>query len=201
MTLTSNTVSEYNEHTFKNLTEASAILTGKAFYDCVFENCSLREIVWDGCSLIDCSFTSCDLSLNQVANSTFRQCTFKDCQLVGINWVDAQWSRFDHSSPIQFFSCNLNYSTLAGLKLQGITMKDCSVRDVYFAGADLTRADCRGSDFSASRFAQTNLTEADFSNATNYEIDVHNNTIKQAKFTLPEAVSLLQGLDIILDAS
>jgi fluoroquinolone resistance protein len=53
-------------------------------------------------------------------------------------------------------------------------------------------------DFSNSRFQHTNLTEADFTGATNYAIAASLNTLKKTKFSLPEAMSLLYSLDIIL---
>jgi fluoroquinolone resistance protein len=40
------------------------------------------------------------------------------------------------------------------------------------------------------------LTGTDFSDATHYDIDVMNNKVKNAIFTLPDAVRLLQSLDI-----
>ena len=49
-----------------------------------------------------------------------------------------------------------------------------------------------------SRFNHTNLTEADFSDATHYNISAVDNTLKKTRFSLPEAISLLYSLDIIL---
>jgi fluoroquinolone resistance protein len=49
-----------------------------------------------------------------------------------------------------------------------------------------------------SRFLHTNLTEANFTDASNYAIDVQQNTVKHAKFALPEAVNLLRCMDIEL---
>jgi hypothetical protein len=42
------------------------------------------------------------------------------------------------------------------------------------------------------------LTQADFTGATNYAIAASLNTLKKTKFSLPEAMSLLYSLDIIL---
>ena len=70
--------------------------------------------------------------------------------------------------------------------------------DVDFAEADLTGANLTHTDFQESRFFKTNLTQADFSHAVRYSIAVHLNTVKKAKFSLPEAMSLLYALDILL---
>ena len=50
-----------------------------------------------------------------------------------------------------------------------------------------------------SVFYRTNLTEANFRHAYNYAIDFRSNMLKKTKFSLPEATSLLGGLDIILE--
>jgi fluoroquinolone resistance protein len=69
---------------------------------------------------------------------------------------------------------------------------------VDFAEADLTLANCTFTDFTNSRFQHTNLTQADFTGATNYTIAPNLNTLKKTKFSLPEAMALLYGLDIVL---
>jgi uncharacterized protein YjbI with pentapeptide repeats len=69
---------------------------------------------------------------------------------------------------------------------------------VNFAETDLTEADCTRTDFSEGRFLHTNLTEADFTGAAHYAIDATTNTLSKTKFSLPEAMSLLYSLDIVL---
>jgi fluoroquinolone resistance protein len=58
--------------------------------------------------------------------------------------------------------------------------------------------DCRMTDFLNSTFSKTNLTKADFSKAKNYAIDYRINILTQAKFSLPEAVALLELLEIVI---
>jgi len=48
-------------------------------------------------------------------------------------------------------------------------------------------------------FVKTNLMNADFSEAINYNIDVRLNEVKKAIFTLPDAINLLQHLGIQID--
>ena len=49
-----------------------------------------------------------------------------------------------------------------------------------------------------SMFARTRLVAANLTGAQNYRIDILNNDIKRARFSLPEAVALLDSLDIEL---
>ena len=73
------------------------------------------------------------------------------------------------------------------------------MREVDLAQADLTDGFFRGCDFSGSRFLNTDLTRADFRGATNYGIGAQHNILKNTRFSLPEAMALLYGLDILLD--
>ncbi|GAH27414.1 unnamed protein product, partial [marine sediment metagenome] len=54
-------------------------------------------------------------------------------------------------------------------------------------------------DFTKSLFIHTNLTKADFTESINYNIDPNQNEIKNAKFSFPEVVSLLNHFDIEID--
>jgi len=69
---------------------------------------------------------------------------------------------------------------------------------VDFREADLAKTNFDGTDLSESLFLNTNLSKADFSGAKNYAISPEKNTLKGAKFSLPEAMSLLFNLDLVL---
>ena len=77
-------------------------------------------------------------------------------------------------------------------------MVECIAREVDFTGTNLTRANLAKTDFLGSRFADTNLSYADFSEAVNYGIDPRTNRLKKAVFSIPEVVSLLSAFDIVL---
>ncbi|MBN1317926.1 MAG: pentapeptide repeat-containing protein [Anaerolineales bacterium] len=84
------------------------------------------------------------------------------------------------------------------MNLRGIKIQDCVALEVDFREADLTWADLKGIDLSKSMFGSTNLTEADLSSARNYSIAPGQNILKGARFSLPEAISLLYNMEIIL---
>lgn len=189
---------ECYDQPFKDIVFESEELQGTEFDDCVFTNCSFRETAFTACQFNDCIFADCDLSLVTVAQSTFKNTTFKRSKLVGIDWTMASWSKFISISPIHFYECAVDFSTFIGLALAKIRFKDCSVKEVDFSEADLAEADFSQALLSKSQFRHTNLTKANFEKAADYAIDVTINTVVKAKFSLPEAVSLLDGLDIKL---
>jgi uncharacterized protein YjbI with pentapeptide repeats len=132
----------------------------------------------------------------KINHSSFFDIVFEECKVIGINWTTAAWSRLKLSSPLKFNKCILNDSTFSGLYLSEIQMIECKAHDVDFREADCSQANFSYTDFHNSLFNHTNLTQANFCEAINYQINIYNNQIKQAKFTLPEAINLLTGLDI-----
>jgi fluoroquinolone resistance protein len=190
---------EYEDREFKDLTVHGEEIGFKEFRECVFVGCSFREAVFRACRFHTCLFRQCDLSIVRVRDCGFTNTTFEDSKAVGINWAEADWPRGKSLlASIDFFNCAVSYSTFIGLRLPRINITRCVARDVDFSGADLTRANCTHTDFSDSRFLNTNLTEADFTGATNYSINANLNVLKKTRFSFPEAMALLDSLDIVL---
>lgn len=168
------------------------------FDQCKFNRCNFREADLKGCKFSNCSFVDCDFSLSKFNDCSFLEVSFKNCQLIGINWMNTSLGKKNYLKPVDFFKCALNYSTFIGSQLKAVHLTGCIAHSVDFSDADLSEADCTGTDFSGSRFHQTNLTGANFIGAIHYSISVTDNIVKKAKFSLPEAMTLLDGLDIEL---
>jgi len=165
----------------------------------VFEECSFVEASFRQSKFIDCLFRDCDLSMIDVRDCLFRRTRLERSKAIGINWTEGSWQTAKPLfSAIDFHDCSVSYATFIGLQLSRMSMIRCVTRDSDFSNADMTLADLRGTDFAGSRFYHTNLTEADYSGATNYTINAALNTLKGTKFSFPEAISLLRALDIIL---
>jgi uncharacterized protein YjbI with pentapeptide repeats len=188
----------YTDRVFDTLQMDSIQIDSSEFFDCVFKGCSFVESVLRKCRFINCQFQDCDLSLVQVPESSFSGAIFEGSKCVGVNWAQADWPVTDLGNPIRFKKCALNHSTFIGLSLAGFQIQDCIAVDVDFREADLSQADFTGTDLSNSLFNHTNLSEADLSQARNYLIDPANNELKGARFSLPEAMSLLYSMDIKL---
>ncbi len=139
-------------------------------------------------------FGKCDLSNISPMNSEFFDVKFTGCKAIGIDWTRALIFK-DNS----FTDCLVNYSNFRFRKMQGFVLKKCEAKEVDFIETELTGANFRHTDFENATFFKTNLTKADFTGAVNYGIDVTNNILKEARFSLPEALSLLNGMDIIIE--
>ncbi len=186
------------DQVFSGLRLERGQIVSAEFVDCSFSDCSLVECIFSGCRLVNCRFQSCDLSLVQVPGTAFSGTRFEESKVIGVDWTQAQWGGIRLDKSIGFLRCAISHSTFIGLDLWGITIRDCAAVNVDFREADLREADLRGTDLSESLFGRTDLSGAEFRGARNYHIAAGQNTLRGARFSLPEALSLLHGLDIIL---
>jgi fluoroquinolone resistance protein len=187
---------EHHGQCFESLNLAGEELRDKNFFDCEFAHCNFSESKLLNCKFDGCRFTDSNLSTAKIKGSAFREVIFKSCKLVGIDWTSARWPSVSLTGQVEFDECILNSSSFFGLYLQELKLEACQAHDVDFTEADCEHASFIQTDFANSTFHQTKLMKADFTDASNYQIDIATNKITGAKFSLPEAVSLLHGLQI-----
>lgn len=186
-----------NQH-FKAINLCQTEIALKEFDNCIFEGCNFSETVFIKCKFYECKFINCNLSMINISGCSFFDIVFEDSKMIGINWAQAAWPNIKLISPIQFYQCILDHSSFFGLYLREIAIVECIAKEIDLRESDCTEADFTHTDFSKSLFGKTNLTKANFANAQNYSIDIFNNKVTKAKFSLPEATSLLNCLDIEL---
>ncbi len=189
---------EFSAQTFKRITLRGERLHHKTFDHCTFSRCSFSETIFEGCTFRECTFTDCTLRFIHVPGSRFVEVKFEKCDVTYVNWTEGSWAKSGLINLLTFVECDLSHATFIGLALKKLALIKCVAHDVDFTEADLTRAVCTDTDFSESRFLNTNLTEADFTNASGYAISPLVCKVKKAKFSLPQALSLLAALEIII---
>ena len=109
------------------------------------------------------------------------------------------WTEIAKSSGWNFRECTLEYCNFKLMKLPGIEIVDSHVKDVDFTETDLSGIKFNNSNLEKSKFFKTNLEKANFLHATSYSINAQHNKISKAKFSLPEALTLLYSLDIKIE--
>jgi fluoroquinolone resistance protein len=186
-----------NEH-FSEINYSEKSIEATEFDNCTFTGCHFSSTQFIQCKFHECHFLNCNLSLMTVSKCSFFDTLFEGCKAIGINWTTANWPNIKLTCPLQFNQCIVNDSSFIGLSLREMKMVECKAHDVDFREADFTQADFSHTDFTHSLFSKTLLTEANFAEAINYDINIFQNNVKRAKFTLPEAMNLLQHLDIEL---
>ena len=188
----------FEQARFADLAENGRTFSGMSFGDCSFTKCTFTEATFSRCVFVNCAFRGCDLGLVRVPNTNYVNCRFVDSKVIGVDWTEAGGLQSKLPLSPAFQGCNVSYSTFFGLSLPRLVLERCIAYEVEFGEADLSDGVFTGTDFQGSTFHHTNLTRADFSDARNYTIDPTANTLKQAVFSLPEAVSLLRGFDVIV---
>ncbi len=190
--------SEYWSEKFTGLDFTGIEISSKEFDGCTFENCDFSEAIFKRCNFVDCDFTRCNLSVVKMAYSKFHDVCFRDSKLIGINWTEVAWPQLMFSSPVKFYKSIINDCSFYGLSLQDLVLEECKAHNVDFREGDFSNSNFTYSELSGCFFGNTNLSGADFSEATDYDIDIYRNTIKKAKFSRFEAVRLLDSLDVEL---
>jgi len=184
----------YYQDNFSKLSLEKETLKHKIFEECIFDTCIFVDCKFEKCKFINCKFNGCILSAIVPIDSRFDQVTFVKAKVIGVDWAKAQ-----KIQGLVFDGCQINYSNFKLLKIPSTKMINCEAKEVDFIETDLSNGDFENTDFENSRFFKTDLSHANFKKARNYFIDVKNNTLIKTRFSLPEALILLDSLDIIID--
>lgn len=181
----------HKNKTFENLSVPGGEVTGATFDRCTFLRCNLQQTVFDECTFNNCTFEGCDLSLIRFKSTTFNIVNINNSKAIGIAWREC-------SNPVYvgFKDSQVSYSSFYGKKLKKMQMVNCVALEADFTACDLQQSSFERTDLAGAHFSDTDLTQANFAGARNYEINPATNRIKGAKFSLPDALSLLNYLDI-----
>lgn len=189
---------EYLSQTLQALDASSQVFENIEFDSCTFRECDFSETTFRSCRFIECHLENCNLSNSKLDYSKFSDVNFHECKLVGVDWTVVDWPGLRLPSPIKFYKCIINDSSFYGLYLAEMVIEECKAHDVDFREGNFSESNFSHTDFSNSLFIASNLHSADFTDSTNYNIDINLNQIQGAKFSRYEAINLLYSLDIEL---
>lgn len=184
----------YNDKKFYDISLPASIIEEIEFSGCTFEKVNFEKAELKKVRFEGCEFKNSSLALMTVKDCRFIDCIFTNCKLIGINWTLA-----DRPVEIKASKSKLDFSVFYGMDLRRIELTDSSAKEVNFEEADLSRGIFTGTDFILAKFKNTNLSMADMREALNYDINPAYNNIKKAKFSLPEALTLLQCFDVEIE--
>ncbi len=185
---------EMSDQTFKSKDFSTCNWNKKSFLDCQFESCNFTESRWESTNFQNCVFLNCNISLIKIEACRLQEVEFTDCKLLGIDFFKCNTTFFH----VVFQRNIMQYCNFSGLNMRKNIFKDCKLKECHFSNTLLVEANFSGTELPGSIFHNCDLSKADFTTAYEYDIDPQTNRLKKAKFSLPEAVALLRGLDIIL---
>lgn len=183
----------YEDITFTKENYEGLNIGYQRFIDCTFNGCNLSKATFLECDFQGCTFHNCDMSLMVIRKCSFKKIKINSSKALGINWSDAE-----NPFTIECIDSNISYSTFAAKAIKKAVFKGCKVHEVDFTQCNLAEADFTNADLTDSRFVHCDLSKADFNNAINYSIDLKINKVKGAIFSMPEAMTLLDCFDIVV---
>ena len=183
---------------FEKIDLENKIIKNAEFEECTFSACNFSETLFRSCRFIDCQFLICNLSVMKLTDTIISGCVFNSSKMIGIDWTMCNWNRLINNEYMRFNSCILNDNNFYGLSLDRITIKDCSAKDIDLRSGSFKNGDFSSSDFKDALFSNTHLEYANFTDASNTNIDLLTNHIKGAKFNRFEALYLLESMGIVL---
>lgn len=169
-------------------------LEDRAFTSCSFTSCDFSESILRNAKFSGCIFINCNLSLPKLDGCRFQDARFTECKIVGTEFFKCEKTLFS----VSLNKCLLLYCNFSELNMKNTSFNGSTLKENHFTNTSLIGADFTDADLSGTLFHNCDLSKADFSSATRYDIDPLTNKIKKAKFSLPEAVGLLRGFDIVL---
>lgn len=163
------------------------------FDNCTFYKCDFSKSYMQNCKFTECTFINCDLSLSIFKASTFNDVSFVKSKLIGISW-----SSCDEPFDVSFDTCNLSQNSFHLLDLRQIKFINSLIKDTGFEECNLENSVFDNCNLEQTVFIKNNLKKSNFGTSKNYLIDPSENDIKNAYFSLPEALSFLSLLPIKL---
>lgn len=179
---------------FKSEDFSKKSLESNSFINCSFDRCNFSESILRNAKFCSCTFTNCNFSLIKLEGSRLQDVWFVDCKIVGAEFFKCDKTFFS----VFFKNSLLHYCNFSDLIMKNATFNGCKLKENHFTNTYLVSADFSHADLSGTIFHKCDLSKADFSTATQYDINPEANKIKKAKFSLPEAANLLKGFDIII---
>jgi fluoroquinolone resistance protein len=179
---------------FENITYREKEIREREFNDCRFYKCDLYGANFEDSVFSNCLFENCDLSLVKL-----KHCSFINVHILNSKAMGILWHETTNPFSVKFTETCIDYSSFYGRVLKKLQVINCQARDVDFTKCNLTEANFEGTDLAKTTFYETDITKANFVNARNYFINMYVNAVKQAKFSMPEAIALLNNFDIIIE--
>ena len=174
-------------------------IRGYEFVDCDFNRCSLDNTTVEKCIFTDCIFTDCTITNSFLPQTRVRNIELYGCNIVNINWNEIQ-SSGRLSSPInKMENTRFKYNNFTEMLLNRYDFTSCDLNSCLFADCELVESNFSGCSLNSTEFYRTDLRKSDFRQASGYQVDITNCNLKGAKFSHPDAYSLLDSLEIILD--
>ena len=181
---------------FSDIRLSGGTVENRSFTDCVFTDCRIENVTFRNCAFRDCVFNSCSVRNIRSDVSLLKGAEFTGCRLFGMNFSELGGGGPFDEPLYRMQDSELRYCYFINMELKKFRFASNSFSDCEFSSCQMPGSDFSGCDLTATSFSGCDLRNCDFRRAAGYRIDIASNRLKDALFSLPEAVSLLAGLGI-----
>lgn len=171
-----------------------ALDSGAEYASCEFRGVSFFKSKMNGTKFTDCTFSSCNLAVVNFIDAALNDVRFRDCKMTGADFSKCQTFLFS----VSFANCDLGMAIFHKNDLKNTTFDACNMRESSFVEVNLHGAVFANCDLEKATFDHANLERADFRSARNYSINPNTNRLKKTIFSMPDAIGLVDHLDIII---
>ena len=184
-----------DDQTFTNVDFSKKPLPTAEYEYCTFIGCDFSNAILTSIRFLEVEFVDCNFSNAVIGNASFQTVIFKNCKMLGLQFDACDQFGFAAS----FDTCQLDHSSFHGMKLNRSSFVNSQMEGVDLSGADLKNSKIFECNLLHAVFQDTNMEKADLRNSTNYSINPELNRIKNAKFSLPEVIGLLDKYQIVVE--
>ena len=171
----------------------------RVYLDCTFTDCCFSEAEFRRVTMRDCKMIRCRLENLHGRESSMQRMEFDGCFFSGIQWHEFLSGNRYAELLSALANVSMRYCTFSQMKFPRFDFSGTRFVESMFAECDLSAASFRGTALDRTEFFRCDLTNADFRDAAGYRVDVPTCRVKGARFSFPEAVSLLGSLGIKVD--
>nr|MDD6335235.1 pentapeptide repeat-containing protein [bacterium] len=175
--------------------------SGLSLDHCTFTDCKMEANSLEGCHFNECTFINCRIAENFFDACTARHALLRHCTVVSLDWSQLTKLKAHFSALLPFGtveSCTFAYCTFASLKLADMDFSQSTFKGCTFDACCLAGASFQKSALPDTLFIDNDMRRADFTGARDYALSPLSNRLEGAAFSLPEALSLLEAMDIRL---
>jgi len=140
------------------------------------------------------ALSNCKLFCSIEATTTLTHRVFNNCKIMGVDFTKCDTLMIDFSMD----ECKIKNCLFSNLNLKKCNFYKSEVMESDFVNTNLSGSNLSESNFSGSLFHNTNLFKVNLIKSINYNINPLKNNIKEADFSLPEAMTLLNAFQITI---
>jgi len=192
-------IKKYQGRTLSGVTVENKILKNHVFEECTIDNCSFINATLKDCKFDNCKFVNCKFISTANEGSDFKECVFEKCNLLSVDWTNLFTRNGVLPSVRKMTNCCLKYVIIKRVNFGKFDFTTNDLVECTFSDCRLTGANFKGCNLKLTEFMRCDLACSDFSSAHGYLVEITSCKLKDAKFSFPEAMNLLNGLGIKIE--